>query len=238
MPNEPKIIPVVDILNGVAVQAIAGRREDYQPVLSQLTDSIDPSVVLKQMCDTCESDTAYLADLDAILHRKLNRCVLAELAAIPLDLMVDIGVRSCNDVQTLMDLGYSQVIIALESLPGPEIARDLLQTYDPQSLILSLDMKAGVPMSAWKPWVQLSALDLLHELSSFGFQRWILLDLSAVGTHSGVPTTNLCREWRLERPHDEIITGGGISNRDDLASLKQAGVNGALVATALHSGSF
>jgi phosphoribosylformimino-5-aminoimidazole carboxamide ribotide isomerase len=34
----------------------------------------------------------------------------------------------------------------------------------------------------------------------------------------------------------EIITGGGVATRNDLAILAQAGVDAALVASALHDG--
>jgi len=234
--NELKTIPVVDILNGVAVQAIGGQRDHYRPIRSQLTDSVDPSIVLARMSDVCQSDTAYIADLDAILREQPNRCTLAELSRMPLNLMVDVGVRSCEDVQMLLDLGFSQAIIALESLPGPTVAKELLQTFDPQSLILSLDMKASLPMSCWEPWAELPPLELLMDLAAIGFRRWILLDLSAVGTHTGVPTTELCRSWRTHRPQDEIITGGGIRSITDLSPLEQAGVNGVLIASALHNG--
>jgi phosphoribosylformimino-5-aminoimidazole carboxamide ribotide isomerase len=235
--NELQIIPVVDILNGVAVQAIGGNRSNYRPIRSQLTDSVDPSIVLTHMCRVCHSDTAYVADLDAIMRQEPNRCMLAELARMPLNLMVDVGVQSSDDVQTLLDLGYSQTIVALESLPGPDIASTLVRTFNPDSLILSLDLNAGVPISRWKPWAQLPPLDLLCELSSLGFCRWIVLDLSTVGTSAGVPTHELCREWRRQRPHDEIITGGGIKDRSDLLPLKQVGIDGVLIASALHSGS-
>ncbi len=235
--SKPQVIPVVDILDGVAVQAIAGRRNNYQPIRSQLTDSIDPSIVLKRMCDVCHSDTAYVADLDAIMRQEPSLSILAELAHLKPTLMVDAGVQSRDDVQTIINLGFSQAVVGLESLPGPDVASELVRTFDPQSLILSLDMKLGLPTSRWEPWTQSPPLDLLRELSALGFRRWILLDLAAVGTHAGVPTTALCREWRRRRPEDQIITGGGINNRDDLEPLKEAGVDAVLIASALHQGS-
>lgn len=235
--SEPKIIPVVDILNGAAVQAIAGQRNNYQPIRSQLTDSTDPAIVLRRMCDVYRSDAAYVADLDAIMRHEPNPGILAELARLKQNLMVDTGVRSCEDVQTLLNLGYSQAIVGLESLPGPDVASELLRAFGPQTLVLSLDMKAGVPLSCWEPWTQLSPLELLCELSALGFCRWILLDLNAVGTQAGVPTTELCREWRRQRPDDEIIIGGGINNLDDLKPLKRVGADAVLIASALHNGS-
>ena len=106
-----RIIPVLDLLNGVTVQAVAGRRNDYRPVRSCLTDSVDPSLVIKSLNEVCGSETAYVADLDAILNREPNRCTLAELSRMNLNLLVDAGIRSCEDVQDLLDLGIENVVV-------------------------------------------------------------------------------------------------------------------------------
>ena len=63
------IIPVLDLLNGITVQAVGGRRDEYRPLSSQLTDSVDPSIVLPALEAVCRSGMAYIADLDSILPR-------------------------------------------------------------------------------------------------------------------------------------------------------------------------
>lgn len=231
-----QIIPVVDLLNGVTVQAVAGRRNEYRPVRSRLTDSVDPSVVLKCLDDVCQSGIAYIADLDAILKREPNRCTLAELARTELNLMVDAGVQSSDDVQDLFDLGLEQAVIGLESLASREAARDLVATFGVDSLIMSFDLKSGMPLACYEPWSHMSPMEVLQELIEIGFRRWIVLDLAAVGTAQGVPTENLCKQLRVLRPTDEIITGGGVRDHTDLRALEEAGVDGVLIASALHNG--
>ena len=34
-----RIIPVIDLMNGLAVRGVAGRRDQYRPIISQLTPS-------------------------------------------------------------------------------------------------------------------------------------------------------------------------------------------------------
>lgn len=231
-----RIIPVLDLLNGVTVQAVAGRRDEYRPIRSCLTESVEPSVVVQHLDDVCKSGTAYIADLDAILHQTPNRCILAELSRKHLNLMVDSGIQSSDDVRSLLDLGIEHVVIGLESLPDVDTARELIQTFGADSLILSLDLKSGVPMAKHDGWNQTSPLRILDELIEIGFRRWIVLDLSAVGTSQGVPTAVLCEKLRQLRPDDEIITGGGVRTVADLDELKTIGVDGVLVASALHTG--
>jgi phosphoribosylformimino-5-aminoimidazole carboxamide ribotide isomerase len=54
---------------------------------------------------------------------------------------------------------------------------------------------------------------------------------------SGVPTLELCRAVRELSPDVEIITGGGVRGIADLEALERAGVDGVLIASALHDGS-
>jgi len=226
----------MDLLNGVVVQAVRGRRSEYRPVRSQLTESVDPSVVLRCLSDLCRSNVAYVADLDAILRQEPNRCTLAELSRLPVQLMVDAGVRNSADAQELFDIGVDQIIVGLETLAGPSAAIELIETFTAESLIFSVDLKFGKPMSTWEPWAHLSAEQLVDELIPLGFQRWIVLDLLAVGSADGVPTLELCQHLRNQCPDDEIITGGGIRGHSDLQQLETASVDGVLVASALHSG--
>ncbi|MCH2201096.1 MAG: HisA/HisF-related TIM barrel protein [Fuerstiella sp.] len=230
------MIPVLDLLNGVTVQAVAGRREEYRPIRSCLTHSIDPSVVLQRLSEVCGSESAYVADLDAILNGEPNRCILAELSRLNMNLMVDAGIQSCKETETLLDLGIRHVIVGLESLPNFETACRLVSTFGPEPLILSLDLKAGVPLARDESWIQMPPLTVLEHLIDAGFRRWILLDLAAVGTSQGVPTADLCSQMRKLRPNDEIITGGGVRSIADLVQLNSIGIDGVLVASALHTG--
>ncbi len=234
--SEIQIVPVLDVLNGVTVQAVAGRRDEYRPVRSCLTNSVDPTVVLQHLDEVCRSGIAYVADLDAILHREVNRCILADLSRTDLNLMVDAGIQSCEDVRDLLDLGIEHVVVGLESLPGPEMARELMKAFGADSLILSLDLHSGIPLAQNQVWARSSPLSVLEELIEVGFQRWIILDLSAVGTARGVPTATLCGMLRRLRPDDEVITGGGIRTVADLGDLETTGIDAVLIASALHNG--
>ena len=42
-----KVVPVIDILNGVVVHAVRGKRSEYKPLQSSLSNSVDPVEVAK-----------------------------------------------------------------------------------------------------------------------------------------------------------------------------------------------
>jgi phosphoribosylformimino-5-aminoimidazole carboxamide ribotide isomerase len=48
---------------------------------------------------------------------------------------------------------------------------------------------------------------------------------------------SVCERIRKRFPDLELISGGGVRNQDDVNRLAAVGVNGVLVASALHDGS-
>src|SRR5207253_1947746 len=61
-----RILPVLDLQNGVVVRGLAGRRAEYRPVVSRLTTSHQPLDIAQAFRDIFGFEHLYLADLDAI----------------------------------------------------------------------------------------------------------------------------------------------------------------------------
>lgn len=229
-----KIIPVIDIQNGVTVRGVAGERESYQPLKSLLTESVDPSVVLKVLQDSFGLSDFYVADLDAIQHQQPNRCTLAELQQYDGMMYCDAGVRSLDDAEILDELHVSHIVLGLESLTTVDLAKSLMAQYGPERLVFSLDMKQGTPLAVAEEWRHSTVLEVFRHAADIGYRRFIVLDLAAVGMGSGISSLDVCRTIRKELSEAEIICGGGVRHVADLTSAEQAGANGVLIASALH----
>ncbi len=61
-----RVIPVLDIMGGVVVRGVAGRRSEYRPIESSLCSSCDPPVVARAIVERFGLAEFYIADLDAI----------------------------------------------------------------------------------------------------------------------------------------------------------------------------
>ena len=61
-----RVIPVLDIKDGLVVRGIGGRRDEYRPIASKLTASCQPVDVARAFRDLLGLEEIYLADLDAI----------------------------------------------------------------------------------------------------------------------------------------------------------------------------
>lgn len=230
-----EIIPVIDLLNGVAVHGIGGKRSEYRPLKSEIAVSPDPSVVLRAYERLPQVTSCYIADLDAIQKRELNRCVLAELARSRLKLIVDRGVRTSSDVEELFDLGIEIAVVALESLPELQTAADLVSQFGSRRMTFSLDLKNGRPLAANDILAKADPLEILADIVGIGFSSVIILDLADVGAKSGLSATYLCARARRDFPDVSVITGGGIRSVADLQHLRDLSIDGVLLASALHN---
>ena len=75
------IIPVIDLLDGLAVHARRGLRSGYRPVASSLCPDPDPQAVLRAYLSLYPFRTVYVADLNAIQNTGDNDAVMRGLLA-------------------------------------------------------------------------------------------------------------------------------------------------------------
>ncbi|MEA3243877.1 MAG: HisA/HisF-related TIM barrel protein, partial [Pseudomonadota bacterium] len=76
--------------------------------------------------------------------------------------------------------------------------------------------------------------DLLEQAEHWP-TRVIVMCLDRVGSDEG-PDTERMQQLRRKSPASELFAAGGVRDLDDLLHLRQLGVAGALLASALHDG--
>ncbi len=230
------ILPVLDLLNGVVVRGVGGRRDEYRPVESVLTNSSQPLDVARAFRERLGLTTLYVADLDGILHQRPNVEVFRELTADGFELWIDAGLRSLADVSRFLQAGATKVIVGLETLSDTRLLTTMIGEFGSERIVFSLDLKAGKPMLGEAHWPDTTPLGIARAALGFGVTQMIVLDLASVGEQRGPSTLNLCHSIRQFAPSIRLITGGGVRNAADLEPLSAAGIDGVLLATALHNG--
>ncbi len=229
-----KVIPVIDVLNGVVVHALRGRRKEYQPVKSVLTSSVEPFEVA-QAFKTLGFAELYLADLDAILGKQQPNINLYQRIAsgTGLKLMVDAGITDLSTAKKI-NSKINKIIIGTETLKTKKVIYEAVQQFGAERLIVSLDLMDNKVLT--KPGFDggTDALGLLCEFQAMGVLEFIVLDLARVGSGEGVNVEFLNKA--LAVLHDGVYVGCGVRSITDLLELSSLGVSGVLVATALHSG--
>lgn len=229
------ILPVLDVLNGRVVRGVAGRRSEYRPIISGLTTSDDPITVAAAIRDAFGLTDFYLADLDGILHQRPNLSLYHRLADAGFRLLVDAGCRDRHQAISVLDAGASRLIIALETCLSPDQLQAITSQID--DVTFSLDLKAGLPLRPHdsQGWSD-HPYELIRQAVDCDIRSILVLDLADVGMSTGGSTDRLCQFVKTEFADVDLLTGGGVRGSDDLQRLDRLGVDGVLVASALHDG--
>ncbi len=228
------IIPVLDLLDGQVVHAVAGQRDQYRSVDSHISDSSKPLAVVNAFRETFGLQRIYVADLDAIAGRSLHTEVYRKLIAAGFDLLLDAGYRDTASVTSILELGVQAAVIGLETLPSLNFLEEVCVTVDQRRIWFSLDLKNGRPILWPGSLFSEHPLEIVETAARSGIQNVIVLDLADVGTGRGVATLSLCREIHERHNALNIYVGGGVRGVDDLVACREAGASGVLVASALH----
>jgi len=223
-------------MNGHVVQAIRGERSSYLPVKSILTSETKPLPVAQALLLETGCKEFYIADLDALQgrgdHGNEIRTLANDLGA---ELWVDMGVTNPDSALKALELGDIHIILGSESLQDMQDLQQIQKIVPQERLLFSVDIVKGRVISKSSVLKDLDPLAAIDMLSQKGLQRFILLTLDRVGTGGGLDLP-LLKAVRDRFPDASLIAGGGARKLDDIKSLATLGIDGALVATALHRG--
>jgi phosphoribosylformimino-5-aminoimidazole carboxamide ribotide isomerase len=232
----PEVIPVLDLAGGVAVHARGGDRARYAPATSVLAPDRpgDALALARAYRDRVGVMRCYVADLDAIVGGPVQVSLLCALAGphgFGGTLLVDAGLRSVADADRLVHVP-GRFVAGLETFECwddlPALAARRV------GLVVSVDLRDGVPLRTG-PWGGQSAADVARHVAAMGAAELLVLDLARVGRGEGLDL-ELLAEVRRAVPKVRLLAGGGVRHQADLHRLADIGVDGVLVASALHAG--
>lgn len=231
------VLPVVDLLGGVVVRGVGGRRDEYRPVISRLTDSSQPVDVALAFRRQLGLNRLYVADLDGIQRGVPSQAIIEDLSGHDFEIWLDAGIRQPQDAEPLFASGAAKIIAGLESLAGPESLAELVRQFGSARMVFSLDLKAGRPLGSLEVWPDPSPIGIVQSAQAAGVTQIIVLDLASVGECRGPSTLPLCDVIHRALPDVQLVTGGGIRHVEDLRLLRSHEIAGVLLASALHDGS-
>lgn len=221
-----RIIFVLDILNGKVVHAMKGERSKYRPIVgSRVCDSSDPLDIISSILPS----ELYIADLDHLQHMGDNFELIRKISG-KTKTMVDVGVNNLDDARKCAGIADT-VIVGTETASVEVIEMASIQF--PGRINVSIDMKNGKVLTKDQK-TEVRPEELIRILNGLDIKDIIILDLGKVGTSGGIDKEFLKKMAGLST--HSIIAGGGVKDLGDIEALKESGIDGALVATAVHNG--
>ena len=111
---------------------------------------------------------------------------------------------------------------------------EAVKTLGSGNVIVSLDLKGDKVLVKMGFQGCVEPMCLLQDFKAMGVCSVIVLDLARVGSGEGVNVDFLKKALVLGGM--AVYVGGGVRGFEDLVELKNLGLSGVLVATALHTG--
>lgn len=221
-----RIVFVIDLLNGKVVHAIKGEREKYQPVKnSKICDSAQPF----EMISAVKPREVYIADLDRLSYSGNNFEAINKISSLTRT-MVNIGVRKNEDIETC--IGIADTVILSSEASSFELMKYASKNY-PERTSITIDIKNGAVLTNDRE-LNKEPEELIKRLNDLKIRDIVIIDLSKVGSNEGINEDFLRNV--AQTSHHNVLFGGGIKDMGDINTLREVGISGALVATAVHNG--
>jgi phosphoribosylformimino-5-aminoimidazole carboxamide ribotide isomerase len=227
------IYPAIDILGGKCVRLVQG---DYNQETVYNTNPLE----VAQEWEAQGASWIHLVDLDgAKAGHPVNDKLIGQIAqTVKVPVQIGGGLRTEQDVEHMLSLGVSRVIIGTAAIENREFVYNLLAKYG-EKIAIGIDARDGyVATRGWLETSQVKAEDLAVELAERGAKTFIFTDISRDGMMEGPNTQAITQLAKVSG--QTVIASGGVSKMDDLVRLAEQadnGVGGAIVGKALYTGS-
>ena len=227
------LIPAIDLKNGFCVRLLQGE-SDKETVYSN-----DPAAMAVKF-EEAGAKRLHLVDLDGAFQGKVANissiCSILNNVSIPVQ--IGGGLRTEEDIERMLALGVSAVIVGTMAVKRPDVLEKLLKKYTDEQIILGIDARnRKVSIEGWKESTEIQDVKFALRWKNSGIKRVVFTDISRDGMLSG-PNLAALREM-AEHTGLKIVASGGISSMDDLEQLKTLepnGVDQAISGKAIYEG--
>ena len=230
-----RLIPCLDVDNGRVVKGVN---------FVDLVDAGDPVEQAKFYNDSGADELCFL-DITASHEGRgtildvIERC--AEQVFIPLT--VGGGVRSIENIRSLLNVGADKVAINSAAIKNPDFVREAAEKCGSQCIVAAIDAKQTSP-GKWEIFTHggrnatgIDALEWAEKMAAYGAGELLVTSMDRDGTKNGFDI-DLTRSI-AERVNIPIIASGGVGNLDHLVEgAIQGKANAVLAASIFHFGHF
>lgn len=236
MPGGMLIIPAIDLREGRCVRLSQGRKEDVK-----VYDGDAVEIALRYQSDGAQM--LHIVDLDAAFAdpNSLNRRVLARIVSrIKIPVQFGGGLRTLQDIEQVIDLGVTRVVIGTLAVESPEILKGALLSFGGARVVVGIDARGGRVMTrGWEKEESVSAIDLAQRVATAGVERIVYTDVTRDGMLAGVNLEQTCAI--AQESGLKVTASGGIASLEDIQRVKnvsQCGIDSVIVGRALYEGRF
>ena len=208
------ILPAIDIRDGKCVRLTQG---DFKRELKYSYYPEETAIELEK----AGAKFLHVVDLDGARDGVLTNIFTIKriLDNVTIPIEVGGGIRTMNDIENLLEIGVTRVILGSTAVEDPEFVRDAAEKFE-DSIVVGID-----------------ARDLAAQIGDFGVSTIIYTDIARDGMLGGINVELVAKIAKSSGV--DVIASGGVSSIEDILALKtkeKNGVVGAIIGKALYEG--
>jgi cyclase len=234
-----RIIPCLDCDKGRVVKGVK---------FLDIRDAGDPVEISKRYSDAGADEITFL-DITASHEGRETTVHTVEAIAgqVFIPLTVGGGIRTLDDIRTMLNAGADKVSINTAAVFNPDFVRDAAERFGSQCIVVAMDAKkVSLPGEAgrWEIFTHggrkatgIDAVEWARRMVSYGAGEILLTSMDRDGTKSGFDLAlNRAVSDSVSVP---IIASGGVGNLQDLVDGVLTGhADAVLAASIFHFGEY
>ena len=232
-----RIIPCLDCENGRVVKGVQ---------FLDIRDAGDPVEVSKKYCDAGADEITFLDITASHEGRETTVDTVRAIASqVFIPLTVGGGIRTLEDIRTMLNAGADKVAINTAAVNTPEFVREAAQRFGSQCIVVAVDAKQvskqGEPLK-WEIFTHggrketgLDVIEWVKRMVDYGAGEILLTSMDRDGTKIGFDLAlNKAVSNAVKVP---IIASGGVGNLQHLVDgVLEGEADAVLAASIFHFG--
>lgn len=223
------LFPAIDLYEKKAVRLYKG---DYDRMTVYSDDPVDVAAGFVEkgashihIVDLEGAKNGRTPNLETVIRIKRESGAFCEIGG---------GIRSMDVIDEYLSCGIDRVILGTSAVEDRKLLQEAVLKYGRQ-IAVGADIREGyISVKGWTENSGITVEVFFKEMQDAGVRTVICTDISRDGALKGT-NTGLYR--RLSCSFDmDIIASGGVSDLEDIKSLKEMGLYGAIIGKALYTG--
>ena len=229
-----RIIPCLDVNDGRVVKGIN---------FVELKDAGDPVEIARSYNDQGADELTFLDITASSDNRGLLFDIIEKVAnQIFIPLTVGGGVRNCDDIRNLLNVGADKVGINTSAILNPNFVSESSSRFGSQAIVVAIDAKKiddhyEVFTYGGRNATGINAIEWAKKMADFGAGELLITSMDRDGTKKGFDN-NLMKSISDVVDIPIIASGGAGSLRHLVDGIKEGEADAVLAASIFHYGEY
>jgi phosphoribosylformimino-5-aminoimidazole carboxamide ribotide isomerase len=224
-----QIIPAIDLIDGKCVRLTEGNYAQKK-IYNE-----DPLEVAKAF-EGIGLMRLHLVDLDGAKAGEVVNWKVLEKIAHQTQLKIDFGggIKKETTLKTVFDTGASYATIGSLAVNNRLVFEEWIERFGADAFMLGADVfEEKIAIGGWIEKTNINVYEFIEYYMSKGIAQVFCTDIQKDGKLAG-PSIDLYKKIMDQFPKLHLIASGGVSNMEDLHTLRTIGCAGAIVGKAIY----